>query len=277
MISSGSGTKSILAKYSSPTTFSYCIVADNSTGPGLVAYTKNGPIFTFPASATTNLFCLGSTVTFNSSCVSVVQLSSSGTFLWKYTQLPLLTRSIRKCVADYFDNIYVSFSQASSALFFVVKIKSDGSAYTWSKYSNLLQNNDFFVTQDCVYITYTSNSYNSVYSNNSRTITVPAGLTGVDVFDANGNFITFYSVPTDIPSDFTNKTKDTYYTPLFDSSYFSNASNYNYTKLYKNFWGVFVDGTPSGCSLATDASATDVVFTAQYGPASSSEIGRAHV
>ena len=155
-------------------------------------------------------------------------------------------------------------------MFFVVKIKSDGSAYTWGKYSNLLQNNDFLVTQDCVYMTYTSNSYNSVYSNNSRTITVPAGLTGVDVFDANGNFITYYSVPSDIPSDFTNKTKDTYYTPLFDSSYFSNASNYNCTKLYKNFWGVFVDGTPSTCSLTTDSALSDVVFTAQYGPASSS-------
>ena len=265
VFSSGSGTKCILVKYSTPSNLSYCIIADNNSGPGLVSYTKNGPVFAFPVTSTTNLFCTGSTLTYNTQGISVAQLTKSGNFSWRYT-INGSGLTLLKCVSTYFDNILFSYKSISA--FYVTKLATNGSL-KWSRSFTLLNKIDFSTVQDCMFVSYTAGTSNVVFANDFRSINVPANLTGVDVFDSNGGLINFYGVPTSNVSDFTTKTKDTYYTPLFDSSYFSNVYDYNYTKTYVNYWGVFVDGVPSTSVSVSDTNSTHITMTGQYGPYSS--------
>lgn len=271
VISTGTGIKSILLKYGS-----YSVIADNNTGPGLVAYTKNGPVFAFPVTSSTSLYCVGSTLTYSTSGISVAQLSTSGALSWRYT-INGSGLTLLKCTSDYFD--CVLFSYKDSTNFYVIKLAPDGTL-KWSRSFTLLQNNDFTTVQDCTVVSYTASSgsnqlmisntliQDSAKGITTRNINVPAGLTGVDVLDSNGTLVTFYDTPTSNVTDFTNKNKQTYYTPLYSGSYFSNALDYNYTKSYKNYWGVFVNGLPSTSGLSVDRNSTDVVFTGQYGPMS---------
>lgn len=280
VISTGTGIKSILLKYGS-----YSVIADNNTGPGLVAYTKNGPVFAFPVTSSTSLYCVGSTLTYSTSGISVAQLSTSGALSWRYT-INGSGLTLLKCTSDYFD--CVLFSYKDSTNFYVIKLAPEGTL-KWSRSFTLLQNNDFTSVQDCTVVSYTASSgSNQLMISNSiiqdpingittRNINVPAGLTGVDVLDSNGTLVTFYGTPTSNVTDFTNKNKQTYYTPLYSGSYFSNALDYNYTKSYKNYWGVFVNGYPSTSGISVDKNSTDVVFTAQYGPVSSNIVPSSNV
>lgn len=261
VISNGSGTKSILYKYSS-----YCIVADNNSGPGLVSYNKNGPVFAFPVTSSTTLYCTDFNYTYGASGVSVAQiLSSSGALSWRYT-INGSSLTLLKCMTDYFDNVL--FSYKNSTNFYITKLSQSGTL-KWSRtFTPVLQKMDFVIAQDCTIVSYTAGSSNVLLTSDTRAINVPAGFTGVDVLDSDGTLVTFYNTPTSNVTDFTNKVKETYYTPLFSGEYFSNALDYNYTKTYRNLWGVFVNGTPSIDTVTTDINATNVIFTGQYGPAS---------
>jgi hypothetical protein len=263
VISSGSGTKSLLVKYSSPSKFEYCIIADSNSGPGLVAYTRNGPVLAFPVTSTTNLFCVGSTATYSTSGISIVQLSTSGNFSWRYN-INDSGLTLDNCVSTYFDNVLVSYKNSTN--FYVTKLSTNGDL-KWNRTFTLLQRMTFSTVQDCTFVSYTNGtSSNVLFTNDFKKINVPPNLTGVDVFDSNGFIINFYDTPTSNINDFTNKVKDTYYTPLFSGGYFSNASDFNYTKSYTNYWGVFVDGTPSSSVTNSDNNSSELIFTGQYGP-----------
>ncbi len=265
-VSKGTGVKSFLVKYSPDYEFS--VVVDENNGPTYVDTTSSGPVMLFPVTTSSTLFATDANYEYTFNGISLVQFDSVGNRLWS-SNVSSATAVPELCKTDIFDNTYFTY-YVGSADYYIKKIDLNGNT-KWTK--NFTDVSTFsmnvFFSQDVTFVSYTNTSGSTVpIQFDSVTKNIPGGLTDISAFDSNGILVEKYVTPTSNIVDFTNKTKELYYTPLYSGLYFSNNTTYTYTDATRRYWGLFVLGFPSLSSRATD-SITDTVFTGQYGPNSS--------
>lgn len=267
-VSKGTGIKSFYANYTSGSKYTYSVFIDESSGPTSLALSSKGPVLMFPVTSSSTLYATDADYQYSSSGISVVQFDFSGNRLWAYNvSSASLTPGV--CRIDIFDNVY--FSYTNSTQFLVNKI--DGySVLRWTKTfeSTSSFSMNVFFSQDVTFVSYTNKTGSrALITTDDFMQNIPSGLTAISSYDANGRIITKYTKPTSNIVDFINTTKNLYYDPLYNGTYFSDTLNYLYPS-YVNLWGVFVCGGFNSASSKSSASnGTDVVVTGIYGPSSS--------
>lgn len=269
-INKGTGVKSFLLCLSGgETTLDYSVVVDESSGPTYFDTNSTGPVMLFPVTSSSSLFANDATYEYDFDGISLVQFDSGGRRVWS-SNVSSATAVPELCKTDIFDNTYFMY-YVGSTNYYIKKLDPDGTT-KWTK--NFTDVSTFsmnvFFSQDVTFVAYTNTSGStSPIQFDSVTKNIPAGRTEISAFDSDGILIEKYVTPTSNVTDFTNTTKELYYTPLYNGVYFSNSATYTYTDATRRYWGLFVIGTPSINTSRTTNSLTDTAFTGQFGPSSS--------
>lgn len=257
-ITNGTGKKAFMIKFNSSGVYEYSIICDNSND-GVktnvdVITSNNIVIFTCYSTTSSTLYdystsysSISSSNTLNSFLIN----SSTGMYTNKnmkienFTSLPLLN----KCFLDVYNNYYVSYSGTNTSTYYSGFVIQKFDKFTNSRYYLTFKGNEtcnvFFepVTTN-VYIT-CKNSTGSrdlmnVFSNGTQILAtnVPSSKNIILCFDSSGSYIN-YSTPTSNIIDLVTTEKIPYFTPFYDSSYFSNTYSQQFS--YENYlWNTFV-------------------------------------
>lgn len=260
-ISKGSGKKAFMCCFDSNGEFKYIIICDNTDDTVLTNVEKtsnNLTIFTCYSTSSSTLYDVNKTYTpiSTSDTLNSFMIDSNGNYTLKnmkienFTSLPVLN----KCFIDLFDNYYISYNDTNSGYVTFKFDKFNNIKYYLNVTGNETCNIFLEPVTTNLYISCTnftgSRDLMNVYTNGTQTLAtnVPSTKTIILCFDSNGIY-TNYSTPTSNLFDLINTEKLTYFTPLYDSSYFSNT--YSQQLSYENyFWNTFI----------TNASVRDIRF-----------------
>lgn len=225
-----------------------------------------GPVIFSSVSTNSNLFIPNGTVyPISLNGLTTIQLDTNGNLKWM-SNISDSTVSIGFCRSDLFYNIYVSYFKSTN--YYIRKIDKNGNI-NWTKtftYSPNKFTMNVFFEQDVTLVCYKNNDISTAnLLQFDVNVNVPGNQTGISLFDAEGNYITPYSTPVSNIFDFTTRTKDLYYVPLYNGQYFSNLQSYLDKTVY-NYWNVLFQGDGSSSQKIIDVKNNDYVITGQYGP-----------